>query len=151
MDASTNLTPDALAEWLRRVPAKYMREVEDPTVCYDQERTAERTPHLTKKCHSCQQAGSVTVLRGRVPLSEEEESGQLLELHCEGCKPVEFVFGRGWQAENPTTGTIFDIDLSAGGDFTGYDQKGGCPVEVLNACATISVVCPAEKKSQGPS
>ncbi|KAK1376647.1 hypothetical protein POM88_032840 [Heracleum sosnowskyi] len=123
-----------------QLECSYCREVEDLTVCYDQERTAERTPHLTKK-----QAGSVTVLRGKVPLSEEEKSGQLLELQCEGCKPVQFVFGRGWQAENPTIDTIFDIDLSASGDFTGYDQKGGCSVEVLNACATISVVCPTEK------
>ncbi|KAK1376648.1 hypothetical protein POM88_032841 [Heracleum sosnowskyi] len=127
-----------------QLECSYCREVEDLTVCYDQERTVEKTPHLAKK-----QTGSVIVLRGRVPFSEEEESGQLLKLQCEGCKPVEFVFGRGWQAENPTTGTIFDIDLSAGGDFTGYDQKGGCPVEVLNACATISFVCPAEKIS-GP-
>nr|ACR37110.1 unknown [Zea mays] len=70
--------------------------------------------------------------------SQKEEKTCLMVFDCRGYEPVEFSFGTGWKAES-VHGTPFEIDCSEG-EFSEYDEKGECPVELGKLQSTFKVV-----------
>jgi len=70
--------------------------------------------------------------------SQKGEKTCLMVFDCRGYEPVEFSFGAGWKAES-VHGTPFDIDCSEG-EFSEYDEKGECPVELSNLQSAFKVV-----------
>ncbi|ONM40509.1 hypothetical protein ZEAMMB73_Zm00001d044226 [Zea mays] len=75
--------------------------------------------------------------------SQKEEKTCLMVFDCRGYEPVEFSFGAGWKAES-VHGTPFEIDCSED-EFSEYDEKGECPVELSKLQSTFKVVKKHEK------
>ncbi|NP_001143983.1 UPF0587 protein F46B6.12 [Zea mays] len=106
------------------------------------------TAHLVQKCKLCGRDGTIVMIPGQgTPLtieqSQKEEKTCLMVFDCRGYEPVEFSFGAGWKAES-VHGTPFEIDCSED-EFSEYDEKGECPVELSKLQSTFKVVKKHEK------
>ncbi|KAG2598485.1 hypothetical protein PVAP13_5KG346400 [Panicum virgatum] len=88
------------------------------------------TAHLVQKCKLCGRDGTIVMIPGQgTPLTiEQSQKGEktcLMVFDCRGYEPVH--------------GTPFDIDCSEG-EFSEYDEKGECPVELSNLQSAFKVV-----------
>lgn len=106
------------------------------------------TANLVQKCKLCGREGSIQMIPGHgqpltLELSQHEWDTKLMVFDCRGFEPVDFSFADGWKAESPS-GTRFEVDLS-GGEFADYDEKGECPVGVINLRALFRVVKKQER------
>ncbi|KAI0515539.1 hypothetical protein KFK09_008204 [Dendrobium nobile] len=111
--------------------------------------TGRGTAHLVQKCKLCGREGTIQMITGQgQPLtleqSQKEEFAKLMIFDSRGFALTDFSFTDGWKVQS-LAGTIFDVDLSAG-EFAEYDEKGECPVGIVNLRAKFSVVKKHERR-----
>ncbi|XP_058073996.1 uncharacterized protein LOC131222810 [Magnolia sinica] len=102
------------------------------------------TTHLVQKCKFCGREATVLMIPGRGrpltgELAECEKLVPLMQFDCRGMEPVEFRFGKGWEAQSELQTKFTEIDLSDG-DFVEYDEKGKCAVSISNLKSCFDVV-----------
>ncbi|KAJ8774789.1 hypothetical protein K2173_017235 [Erythroxylum novogranatense] len=150
----TNLQPldgcdDPTFSYLFKVKCGRCGELSQKETCVSLNETiplsaGKGTTNLVQKCKFCDREGTITMHPGKgKPLTQQiSDTGKyapLMMFDCRGYEPESFIFTVGWKAESHAGTKFENIDLS-GGDFTEYDENGGCPVMISNLSSKFEVV-----------